>query len=580
MPGTIGACLGRTTRALTIVLAALACAAVPAHGQHALVTLPLDDPAYEQLAALERLGCNPARVSPFRPYRAGAVRAALRVALNDTACAGPILEALRARFIARAVDSVRAPMPATTDSAVAADTLAGVAPDLVRAIREEEDDHGRPVGEEGRFRFGARADLALTTLSKGEFEPLWESVRPTGQGTPAAVARLRARVTWEGGPRLVAVVEPFAQSHRRNDPLLRERALRTTTGSVGFREAYIAGALGKLVLSFGRSAEAWLGRGDESLMLSAHGPAYDRLVASIATRRFEARAIAASLNDVVLDTTRGEVPSGVPPQRFYRMLVGHALVWRPAPSLELTFGETALLSRGSRSLDGAYLNPLMIYVVTQNDTGRESNRDNLTTFGAARVRVGPTTLTGELLVDDIQIDPADRKKTPDQLGWRLQATTPLPLAWPASGTVEYRHVNSYTYMRANYDQVYQQFDRPLGSELGPDADDLRATGELWPSGRVRLAGSIGRWRRGVLRIDERPGQRATGNAGKPFPSTGPGQYVQSALLSELAAQLLSARIPVTARLQLARIENVNNTLSGPALYVRAQLIGSYAFRYP
>ena len=315
-------------------------------------------------------------------------------------------------------------------------------------------------------------------------------------------------------------------------------------------------------------------------MLSAHGPAYDRLVASIATRRFEARAIAASLDDVVLDTTRGEVPSGVPPQRFYRMLVGHALVWRPTPSIELTFGETALLSRGSRSLDAAYLNPLMIYVVTQNDTGRENNRDNLTTFGAARLRVGPTTLVGELLVDDIQIDPADRKKTPDQLGWRLLATTPLPLAWPASGAVEYRHVNSYTYMRGNYDEVYQQFDRPVGSELGPDADDLRASGELWPSGRVRLAGSIGRWRRGVLRIDQRPGQRATGNAGKPFPSTGPGQYVQSALLGDLALQLLSARVPVTARLQLARIENVNNTLSGPALYVRAQLIGSYAFRYP
>ena len=548
-------------------------AAAPAGAQHPLVSLPLDDPAYEQLAGLDRQGCAPARVSPFRPYLSRDVRRALRRAAADSACTGALLDELSRRFTVAAP----APAPVVRDT-LAPDTLAGVAPDLARAIREAQ---GRDEpGDESRLSFGAKGTLFVTALGEGEVEPRWLDVRPTSEGTPPLVARLRGRATWDGGPRMTAVMEGFAQSHARNDQTLRARALRRTSGAVGFSEAYLSGAVGNFVLSFGRAHEAWLGRDRESLMLGAHGPPLDRLVASISTRRFEARALAATLDDVVLDTVRGEVPSGVPPQRFYRVLVGHAIVWRPVGALEVTVGETAVLSRGSRTLDAAYLNPLMLYIVTQNDTGRESNRDNLTAFGAARVRVGPATVTGELLIDDIQIDKADRARTPDQLGWRLEATTRLPLIRPASATVEYRRLDSYTYMRGDYDAVYQHFDRPLGSELGPDADDLRAGGEVWATGRLRLAATVGRWRRGTLRVYQRPGQRATGNAGRPFPTTGPDAYVQSATTGDLSAQFLSGTIPVTARVGLARIENVNNTLAGSALYVRAQLTGSYAFRYP
>jgi len=533
----------------------------------------MDDPAYEQLAGLDRQGCAAARVSPFRPWLARDVRRALRRAAADSTCRGILLDALSLRFTAAEPE----PAPIVRDT-LGPDTLAGVAPDLARAIREAQS-RDEP-GDESRLSFGAKGSLFVTPLSKGEFEPRWLDVRPTSEGTPPLVVQVRARATWDGGPRMTAVMEGFAQSHARNDFTLRARALRRTSGAVGFSEAYLSGAVGNFVLSFGRAHEAWLGRDRESLMLSAHGPPLDRLVASISTRRFEARAIAATLGDVVLDTVRGEVPSGVPPQRFYRTLVGHAIVWRPTGALEFTVGETAVLSRGSRTLDAAFLNPLMLYIVTQNDTGRESNRDNLTAFGAARVRLGPATFAGELLVDDIQIDKADRARTPDQLGWRLELTTRLPLLRPASATVEYRRLDSYTYMRGDYDAVYQHFDRPLGSELGPDADDLRAGGEIWATGRLRFAAALGRWRRGTLRVYQRPGQRATGNTGRPFPTTAPGQYVQSATTGDLSAQFLSSRIPLTASVGLARIENVNNTLAASALYVRARLTGSYAFRYP
>src|SRR4051812_33657537 len=117
--------LPRTSR-LLLVVAMLVAPVAPlasADGQHALVTLPLDDPAHQQLRALERGGCAAARVSPFRPYLVGRVRTALARAHDEKACRGPLLDALLARF---QVDGVRA----EPDTAAARDTMRGVADDL------------------------------------------------------------------------------------------------------------------------------------------------------------------------------------------------------------------------------------------------------------------------------------------------------------------------------------------------------------------------------------------------------------------------------------------------------------------
>src|SRR5579862_3775495 len=88
------------TKFALIALAALPALSFPdsAFAQFGLVTLPLDDPAYTQLAALERLGCAAARVSPNRPYQVGAIRSALEAARTQRECIGPLLTALRARF--------------------------------------------------------------------------------------------------------------------------------------------------------------------------------------------------------------------------------------------------------------------------------------------------------------------------------------------------------------------------------------------------------------------------------------------------------------------------------------------------
>ena len=520
--------------------------------------LPLSDIAYVQLEALDRQGCSAARVSPYRPYLVGAIREALDKARQDPWCAGRILLALDQRF---AEDSV-------PQDSLWADGA------WVRTTPPGDRDEG--------LRIGGAVNLRATGMSEGEFRPLWFDVRPTEEGSPPAVATVRGRVTWAGGKNVVAVAEAYGQSHRRNDPKVRGRAFRNTSGVLDFDEAHITGKIGRLVVSFGRAAEAWLGEGEESLMLSAHAPPIDRLTASVVWRQLEARALFATLSNVVLTEQQDDLAPGTPSQALHRMLVGHALTWTPRSSMEFTIGETALLSRGGTIIDLAYVNPLMPYVVTQNDSTRGTDaRDNLGAFGAARLRFGAITMSGELFIDDIQIDAADRARIPDQFAWWVKSTAALPLIAPASIGVEYKRVDAFTYRRRPYAEVYQQFDRPLGSELGPDADLIRATAEVWPSEILRVSGSAGYWRRGAVRIDERPGQTATEAGVGPYPSVRPDRPVnQLSMLGDLTAQFLSTIFPMTVKVEAARITNVNNQPAAAELFLRAHLSATYAFRYP
>ena len=319
------------------------------------------------------------------------------------------------------------------------------------------------------------------------------------------------------------------------------------------------------------------------MLLSAHGPALDRLSAGITTRRIEARALIAMVDPVVLSEEEDGLPEGSEPIQLHRFLLGHALTWKPSRAVRLSLGETAVVSRRTRIVDLSYANPLMAYLVTQNDRGQvqPDQLDNIVLYGTASVRVGGSAITARLLVDDFQLHAADRQVTPHQLGWSLEGSQRLPLALPASVRAEYRRVDSFTYLRNSYATVYQQYDAPLGSQLGPDADVMRGEAEMWLSGSLRASGGMGLWRRGAQRVEERPSVGAHGQAGAPFPSVSALRPApQRAVLGDLGVELLSVTLPLSFRLEVARIENVNNQPAMAALYMRAQVAGTYAFRYP
>jgi hypothetical protein len=550
-------CARGWSRGLPVAIA-LAALATRAAAQHPLMALPLDDPAYQQLAALVRVGCGEARVSAFRPFTIGDIDRALVAARGAPHCAGPVLDALLDRF----------------NSANDAAPAAGAGSESLS---------DSTVG----FDFGAALQFRATALDNGELRPLWRDIRPTSAGDPPLVARADLRLSWNGGSKIMAVVDAYGQTDRRNDPLIRAKRFRSTSGVIDFAEAYVSGKLGPVVLSVGRGREAWLGdAGDpaESLVLSANGPPLDRILLDAQWRRFQFRALVGSVDDVVLTPSLDGIPDSLGSQRWHRRLVAHALTFRPSPRLELTIGETGLIPRQGGGVALGFANPLMLYQVTQNDASPQDRREggvNLTAFGSVRASVGRASLQGDLLIDDIQIDSKDRKVFPDLLSWNVVGSIALPFALPSSVALQYRRTGSFTYLSWSYANSWQQFGQPIGSELGPDADMARLSGELWPSGRLRLSGGISRWRRGANRIEARPVPSRQGHSGDPFPFTDATRpEVQRAWGADAGAQWLGAMLPVTLRVEGARVENANNVAAATRTVVRASLSATYRFRYP
>jgi hypothetical protein len=181
----------------------------------------------------------------------------------------------------------------------------------------------------------------------------------------------------------------------------------------------------------------------------------------------------------------------------------------------------------------------------------------------------------------VQIDPKDRKTIQDQLGWSVRGVQGLPLIVPASATAEYRHVNSFTYQRASYATVYQNYGASLGSELGPDADMVHGSLEAWPSGYLRVIGGVGLWRQGAQRLDQRPSRGVTGSGGLPFPTVSAERpFVQRALLGDAAVRYLRYPVSVGAQVEVARFSNPRNQPASTLSASRIQLYGSYAYRIP
>ena len=563
------------TLALSLSLGIVRAATLEA--QHPLVMLPLDDPAYVQLGVLERVGCTPARISVFRPYLVRDIRTALHAAADDPACPALLVDALQRRF---GTDTVKVIAERNGDV---------TSPELVREFPTQASDSSRKQAPDSAVTrswegvdAGGELSLRFTGLGKGEFRPLWRDVRPVSDGDPAALAIARARLRWGGGPKFLALSEVYLQSSRRNDPTVRAKSVRQSSGFLDVGEAYANGSLGPIDVSFGRSAEAWLGEGRESLVMSANNPLLDRLLLSGRWKKVQVRAVAGLLDDVLLTSQQDSVATDLSGARYSRAFVGHALSWLPTSAVTLTAGETMLFSRRGAPLDLAYLNPLVPLIIAQNDTGRLSpGRDNLTVFGGARFSRGGATVEAELLVDDIQVDRADAAHTASQLGWVIGGSLGVPTAQPTVVSLRYRRIGSFTYDRPSYSEVYQYYNAPLGSELGPDADRLDVDIEHVPNGLFRVAAGVSLWRHGATRLEHRPSEGPAGEADQPFPSVRDSlPVVQRALIWRLSAQVLSGTLPITASLEAANISNVNNQPSAAALYLRAVLAGSYALRFP
>jgi hypothetical protein len=129
--------------------------------------------------------------------------------------------------------------------------------------------------------------------------------------------------------------------------------------------------------------------------------------------------------------------------------------------------------------------------------------------------------------------------------------------------------------------VYQNYGASLGSELGPDADMVRAGAEVWLTGYWRVVGGAGLWRQGAQRLDQRPSRGVNGSGGLPYPTvTTTRPFVQRALMGDAGVHYLRYPVTVGASIDVARFTNPQNQSASALSASRVQLYGSYAYRIP
>lgn len=149
--------------------------------------------------------------------------------------------------------------------------------------------------------------------------------------------------------------------------------------------------------------------------------------------------------------------------------------------------------------DPVYLNPLVPYYLSQHN---ERSDDNVLWSLDFLLRPRPgLDLYGELLVDDLQYERTTGH--PDKYGATLGAAAYTSvLGLDTEVTAEYSNVRKWTYTHHLTQHRLEQDGRPLGFDLGPDADRLTVEVMTHPSPPWSVGVSLSRARSGEGTITE------------------------------------------------------------------------------
>ncbi|MFH1501901.1 MAG: capsule assembly Wzi family protein [Candidatus Eisenbacteria bacterium] len=241
---------------------------------------------------------------------------------------------------------------------------------------------------------------------------------------------------------------------------------RTWRGfSVSADRAYVRYERENLGIAIGRRGAAW-GRSPRGrLLVSGTAPTLDGVEARFRVGSLTLQALHAFLERAGTDGAVGDTLRG---DRVF--LAAHRAVFSCSWG-SLGLGEAVVYS-GSIP-DPAYLNPLLPYYVSQHNERANDNILWSLDFAARPVR--GLEVWGEFLVDDLQYDRDTGH--PDKYGATVGAAyygTFDSKDWEL--TCEYTNVRKWTYTHHVTEHRHTHDGRPLGFELGPDAD--RAVVEL------------------------------------------------------------------------------------------------------
>ena len=461
----------RTAYAASLLLLVLGVPRATAQGTG---VVPPTDLAYDDVDRLRELGLLQTGAAGQRPYSrrefARLVRAAREAAATRgsgggsgsevAASANAIIARLAERFVVDGEGTTSWPAVIFVDGAelqfISTDAVRrGFSGTNVSAIEATIDPLARPrVG-----RPAARGEtMALELSQRSELTP-WLSVQAT--------ERLEQR--W---PR------DSAESARNGELL-----------AVSIRARYR-----NVALSVGRQQIAWGQMRGDGLFFSSDAPALD-LIKLSSDRPFMMPSVLRVFGPTQATLVVVEVgPSRV---RSHSKLLAYKVSVQPRPSLELgaSFMNHYGGSGGRSSSFGNRLIDFLPFVDifrTHNyyDTTRTLDVDSDKLLGVdARVRfarLGGLTLTGELLIDDFDVN-----RIPTLFTWdgaqTFGAVLPSIAGSPVSVRLSAKHTGVRTYAHGSLSNGIATRGRLLGDELGPDAKAFGATIRWDPVGPLRVA---------------------------------------------------------------------------------------------
>jgi hypothetical protein len=353
-------------------------------------------------------------------------------------------------------------------------------------------------------------------------------------------------------------------SHVKSDPT-RFRQLEARKGEdFGFAllDAYGTAHYGPLYLTIGRNEQSYgLGRGS-ALLLSDSIPPLDHARIELDTRGFHFTGMIARLSSDLqnraLDAEGRIIPQAPPPdsggREVDRMLYLHRADWQPNTMIQLAVTEAALVTGIDRGIEVRYANLLVPFFVSQEDEDeREGRNVNIAVDleGALTLPQG-VRLYGMVMADEFFVDEKLREDIGNQLAWRVGG------AWggavgPHRVTVgaEYTRADVFMYLHRGLNTNWATFGAPLGSSLGPDADQGMAWLTWYPRPTARITFE-GLARRGGERSIET--LENVVQAGRP---TFPSGIVQRELRGGVEGWWLLPRWGVEALVR-ANVRNVQN----------------------
>jgi hypothetical protein len=239
---------------------------------------------------------------------------------------------------------------------------------------------------------------------------------------------------------------------------LSKRARTWRGATVTIDRAYVKYERSHVAVALGRRGPAWGRSARGRLLLSGSAPTFDQIDASLTVGPLGFHAFHAMLE---YDETGAEELLGPSDHVF---LAGHRLAFSGRRG---SVGLNEVVVYGSGIPDPAYLNPLLPYYVSQHN---ERANDNVLWSAdfTWRPAVG-LELYGEFLVDDLQYD-RDTER-PDKYAMTIgQAYYSHAIGLDYRVVLEYSHARKWTYTHARVEHRYEHDGRPIGFDLGPDAD--------------------------------------------------------------------------------------------------------------